>query len=194
MELNLAEISDLQRGENGIWRLGDRGKVDGVSYPDEGNRDCLGIEESSFWFSHRNRCIAATVGNFPPQGAIFDIGGGNGLVARGLVEAGFPVIEPVGTEPTEAEAAAMDAHGNFVGRRIGAFYSDFFGVVNVVSLVLQLFLVSRIVSSSCAAVSLSAVCWSSSSIECSIGARRRRTNARARSRSTVSKGLFGTRA
>jgi hypothetical protein len=92
MELNLAEISDLQRGENGIWRLGDRGKVDGVSYPDEGNRDCLGIEESSFWFSHRNRCIAATVGNFPPQGAIFDIGGGNGLVARGLVEAGFPVV------------------------------------------------------------------------------------------------------
>jgi len=92
MELNLAEISDLQRGENGIWRLGRRGKVDGISYPDEGNRDCLGIEESSFWFSHRNGCIAAVVGNFPPQGAIFDIGGGNGLVARGLAEAGFQVV------------------------------------------------------------------------------------------------------
>jgi 2-polyprenyl-3-methyl-5-hydroxy-6-metoxy-1,4-benzoquinol methylase len=92
VELNLAEISDLQRGENGIWRSGGRGKVAEVSYPNEGNRDCLGIEERSFWFSHRNRCIAATVGKFPPQGAIFDIGGGNGFVARGLAEAGFEVV------------------------------------------------------------------------------------------------------
>jgi SAM-dependent methyltransferase len=92
MELNLAEISDLHRRDDGIWRSRGRGKVGEISYPDEGNCNCLGVEEGSFWFSHRNRCIAATVGNFPPAGAIFDIGGGNGFVARGLADAGFEVV------------------------------------------------------------------------------------------------------
>ena len=92
MDVNLGEIADLQRSDNGIWRSARRGKVAEVSYPSGGNTDYLGIEESSFWFSHRNRCIALTVGNFPPEGAIFDIGGGNGFVAKGLAEAGFDVV------------------------------------------------------------------------------------------------------
>ncbi len=44
-----------------------------------------------------------------------------------------------------AQAADPTAGEGFVGAYIGRFYGDFFGVVNVVSLGLQLFLVSRII-------------------------------------------------
>jgi AAA family ATP:ADP antiporter len=43
-----------------------------------------------------------------------------------------------------AAAARPDAGAGFVGEFIGRFYGDFFGVVNVLSLLVQLFLVSRI--------------------------------------------------
>jgi SAM-dependent methyltransferase len=54
------------------------------------------IEPQSFWFKHRNEVIAAVVRRFPPNGPIFDIGGGNGYVSAGLREAGFTcvVLEP----------------------------------------------------------------------------------------------------
>jgi SAM-dependent methyltransferase len=87
--------SGLQLGEDGIWHSTWR---EAVSYPIDGNDACYGIEEDSFWFMHRNDCIASVVTGFPPaQGeTIFDIGGGNGFVAVGLIKAGFDValIEP----------------------------------------------------------------------------------------------------
>lgn len=63
-----------------------------ISYPTDGNLNCLRIEEKSFWFNHRNCCILATVKNFPPQGTLFDVGGGNGFVSLALNRAGFPTI------------------------------------------------------------------------------------------------------
>lgn len=119
MEEDLSEISDLERGADGIWRSRSRKRLAEVSYPNEGNRDYLAIEESSFWFSHRNRCIAATVGNFPPGGAIFDIGGGNGFVARGLTEAGFEVVL---VEP--GEEGARNAQQRGVGRVVCSTLKD----------------------------------------------------------------------
>jgi len=69
-----------------------------VSYPDDGNDDCFEIEENSFWFRHRNDCIIEMVGNYPPKGngPIFDVGGGNGFVAKRLMNAGWDtvVVEP----------------------------------------------------------------------------------------------------
>ena len=63
-----------------------------VFYPAEGNDQCFSIEDSSFWFRHRNACILEAVKRFPPPGALFDVGGGNGYVARALQEAGQEVV------------------------------------------------------------------------------------------------------
>jgi SAM-dependent methyltransferase len=67
-----------------------------VSYPADGNAVCFQLEDGSFWFRHRNRCITAAVEQFPPAGAILDIGGGNGFVARALIDAGYSatLLEP----------------------------------------------------------------------------------------------------
>ena len=85
----------LKLGEDGIW-YGSGNQ--NISYPAGGNEACFAVEDSSFWFGHRNNCIASIVGSYPPanNGTIFDIGGGNGFVSLGLVNAGFDValVEP----------------------------------------------------------------------------------------------------
>lgn len=83
----------LQRGDDGIWYPPRHSAPD---YPDEGNAFCFQVEDHSFWFHYRNRMLVEMVRRFPPPGAIFDIGGGNGFVARGLNDAGFAavVVEP----------------------------------------------------------------------------------------------------
>jgi SAM-dependent methyltransferase len=87
--------SGLQRADNGIWYGRESAAI---SYPDDGHDLCFGVEDASFWFRHRNRCIVAAVNAFPPPGGgpIFDIGGGNGFVSAGLAAAGFEValVEP----------------------------------------------------------------------------------------------------
>jgi SAM-dependent methyltransferase len=57
---------------------------------------CLALEDGSFWFRHRNAVIADMARLYPPDGPIFDVGGGNGYVAKGLESAGFPsvLVEP----------------------------------------------------------------------------------------------------
>jgi SAM-dependent methyltransferase len=67
-----------------------------VSYPEDDNAVCYQVEDGSPWFRHRNDCIAAVVKRFPPAGAIVDVGGGNGYVARRLIDEGFEtiVVEP----------------------------------------------------------------------------------------------------
>ena len=84
---------NLKLSPDGTW-ISD--KVSSVSYPEGGNEFCFGVEEASFWFRHRNACIAAAVERWPPGGAFLDIGGGNGYVARGLQALGIDValIEP----------------------------------------------------------------------------------------------------
>lgn len=85
----------LIRGTDGIWYA--PGEND-ISYPPQGNDHCFSVEDSSFWFKHRNDCIIAVVKAFPPNRneAFFDIGGGNGFVSGELSEAGFPsvLLEP----------------------------------------------------------------------------------------------------
>lgn len=63
-----------------------------VSYAEDGHDACFNVEDHSFWFQHRNNCIAAMVANHPYQGALLDIGGGNGYVARRLAEEGRDVV------------------------------------------------------------------------------------------------------
>lgn len=80
---------NLRLGAHGLWFCE---KTEPISYPEKGNVECFAVEDNSFWFQHRNSCIASVVRAFPPQGAIFDVGGGNGVVAAALQKAGFLVI------------------------------------------------------------------------------------------------------
>jgi len=63
-----------------------------LSYPEDGNEDCFEMEDSSFWFAQRNAVILKTVENYPPNGAIVDVGGGNGFVSAALNKQGYEAI------------------------------------------------------------------------------------------------------
>jgi len=85
--------TNVALGESGIW-FG-RGQSE-VSYPAAGHSICLQLEDHSFWFRHRNRCIIELLRVFPPSGPVLDIGGGNGFVSCGIERAGMEValLEP----------------------------------------------------------------------------------------------------
>jgi SAM-dependent methyltransferase len=87
---NLLEIApNLELSPDGWWTSR---TVSAVSYPEEGNAACFAVEDSSFWFRHRNRCILQAIKSFPPSGAFFDVGGGNGYVARAIQDSGLDVV------------------------------------------------------------------------------------------------------
>ncbi len=68
-----------------------------ISYPEENQAICFEVEDSSFWYSHRNRCICEVVKQHLAKGTpFFDVGGGNGVVSRELQKLGFDVslVEP----------------------------------------------------------------------------------------------------
>jgi len=86
--------SNLHLNDDGIWYSSNQSKI---SYPEEGNSACFAVEETSFWFKHRNNCINSVVKLFPPhENTIFDIGGGNGYVSLGLESKGVTsvLVEP----------------------------------------------------------------------------------------------------
>ncbi|HEX8253770.1 MAG TPA: class I SAM-dependent methyltransferase [Thermoanaerobaculia bacterium] len=96
----------LIRNPAGYWQ--DTQTVEELSYPVGGNDFCLEIEDSSFWFAHRNDVIVAAVRRYPPGGPIFDVGAGNGYVAAALERAHFPTIA---IEPNRAGAANAARRG-----------------------------------------------------------------------------------
>lgn len=89
----------------GIWRPRN---VSEVSYPEAGNDVCFQVEDTSYWFAHRNHCIEAVMRRFPPSGMMYDIGGGNGFVALAMQKAGVDValLEP-GTGAMNARARGL---------------------------------------------------------------------------------------
>jgi len=95
----------LERRPPGIWFARQEAAV---SYPPGGNAACLQVEDGSFWFRHRNRCIVKVVERYRPSGPLLDVGGGNGYVARGLQQAG---IDCVLVEPGVEGALAAHARG-----------------------------------------------------------------------------------
>jgi SAM-dependent methyltransferase len=95
----------LQLRLDGMWTVP---AEQGVSYPTSGHQDCFEIEDSSFWFQHRNDCLAGLVDRYPPSGPIFDIGGGNGVVAAALKARGWPVVL---VEPGEVGCRNARARG-----------------------------------------------------------------------------------
>jgi 2-polyprenyl-3-methyl-5-hydroxy-6-metoxy-1,4-benzoquinol methylase len=85
--------SDTISLEDGIWHSS---KSANISYPDEGYNACFDMEETSFWFQHRNNCIVSLVKKYASNDLFFDVGGGNGFVSKAIEEAG---IEGVLLEP-----------------------------------------------------------------------------------------------
>lgn len=108
MSFDLATLApNLERGPDGIWFARQQAAI---SYPEHGNAACLQVEDRSFWFRHRNRCIASVVRRFAPKDTLLDIGGGNGYVAKGLTEAGFAcaLLEPGIEGALAARARGVD--------------------------------------------------------------------------------------
>jgi hypothetical protein len=88
--IDLATISgNLEQTSEGIWCCR---SLSPISYPEWGNEACFHVEDSSFWFRHRSACILEAVRQFPPSGPVFDIGGGNGFVAKSMQDAGLEVV------------------------------------------------------------------------------------------------------
>jgi SAM-dependent methyltransferase len=85
--------TNVTLGHSGIWFGKGRSEV---SYPESGHSICLQLEDRSFWFRHRNRCILELLRQFPPSGPFLDIGGGNGFVSCAIERAGVDValLEP----------------------------------------------------------------------------------------------------
>ena len=81
--------SNLRCGEAGIWFSKDSRSV---SYPDQRRDSCFEIEDSSFWYRHRNRVIVNTLGAWPPRGMLMEIGGGNGSVSAAIEKAGYTAL------------------------------------------------------------------------------------------------------
>jgi SAM-dependent methyltransferase len=84
-----APPSDALELRGGVWRAR---QISAVSYPEHGNDACFQLEDHSYWFRHRNNCIREVVRQFPPAGAVYDVGGGNGFVAEGLQQDGHDVV------------------------------------------------------------------------------------------------------
>jgi SAM-dependent methyltransferase len=101
-----AEVPGLARQADGLWT----GRTEAeISYPESGHDTLAEIEARSFWFTHRNAVIASIAARFPPQGPIFDIGGGNGFVSLGLAQAGLAsiVVEPGAVGASNARARGL---------------------------------------------------------------------------------------
>lgn len=88
--IDIATItSNLTKNTDGIWVARNTGEV---SYPSDGNEACFTIEDTSFWFRHRNNIITHLVKDLSPNQPFFDIGGGNGCVSNALQHAGIDVV------------------------------------------------------------------------------------------------------
>ena len=81
--------SNLELRSDGIWYAKHHSPI---AYPEDGNRFCYGVEEESFWFNHRNTFILEALRRFPPADVLFDVGGGNGFVAKAICDSGIHTI------------------------------------------------------------------------------------------------------
>jgi len=95
----IPQLSDvLRRGDDGIWRAA---RQSDISHPEVCQDWYREVEDRSYWYRHRAACITDLMERFPPGGAVFDIGGGNGSVSLAMKRAGH---SPVLVEPSLSAA------------------------------------------------------------------------------------------
>ena len=93
-DTNIGELTQgLSQSPKGIWYAQ---TAQDVSFPESQTREKFRVQDTSFWYKHRNTCIIEALRNHRPSGLLVDVGGGNGYVAQGLQAAGFEtaVLEP----------------------------------------------------------------------------------------------------
>lgn len=106
-----------------------------ISYPANGNDACRRVEDESYWFAHRNACILEVFRLHPPPGVVYDIGGGNGFVARALERAGHRtvLVEPgPGARNAVARGVARVVHATLEDARFADGSLDAAGAFDVV--------------------------------------------------------------
>jgi SAM-dependent methyltransferase len=133
--MQIEDISDaLTRGAEGIYTT--LGSHD-VSYAADGHAQCFQVEDGSFWFRHRNACIAAMVRNHPFEGPLLDIGGGNGYVSQQLVRDGNEVVllEPGPTGAHNARVQRGLDHVVCSTVEDAAFHPGSFGAIGLFDVV-----------------------------------------------------------
>ena len=90
-----------------IW-INARRTPDKSAYPDETWRATDALLDDSWWYRTRNEIILQVLNQFRPAGAIWDIGGGTGVVSRFLTSHQYRVI---GVEPSRAGAILTASRG-----------------------------------------------------------------------------------
>ena len=81
----------LARSDDGIWRSIDDA-AETLSFPEDGHDACFRLEDESFWFAHRNACIAGALLRQGVDGPLLDVGGGNGAVSHALEQHGIRTV------------------------------------------------------------------------------------------------------
>jgi SAM-dependent methyltransferase len=95
----------LTKKEDGLWTTG---ATETVSYPENIHDAYAAVEVTSYWFTHRNRCIVSLARRFPPSGPVLDVGGGNGAISLALHSNG---IQSIVLEPGPQGAAVARRRG-----------------------------------------------------------------------------------
>lgn len=88
--VNIKDFADNLYEKEGIWISKDDQRE--ISYPKDGNTHYFEIEDDSFWFQHRNKVILSAIQHYAPDSLFFDIGGGNGYIAKYLEEHQIPTV------------------------------------------------------------------------------------------------------
>jgi len=87
------KLSDDLELRDGIWYSNNPNEL---SYPEDGNDFLFQMEDSIFWFKHRNDSISHQVNLHARKSVFYDIGGGNGSVSKSVQDSGVTtvLIEP----------------------------------------------------------------------------------------------------
>jgi SAM-dependent methyltransferase len=133
--MDLANLADgLHPTPSGIWYTDE--EISGISYNEADSDLCFSVEDRSFWFAHRNNVIGSALTRFPPAGLILDIGGGNGFVAKGLIDRGFEaaVLEPsrVGARHARERGVPSVIRGTLKGAGFHQHSIDAAGLFDVI--------------------------------------------------------------
>ena len=81
--------TNIKKGNDGIYHSKSNSEL---SYSEKFHDTFMDIEENSFWFKHRNNIISESVKKYSSKKVFFDIGGGNGFVAKRLQDDGCKVV------------------------------------------------------------------------------------------------------
>ena len=91
--IDFSKISSGLKKKDGIWHSE---IASNISYLEKGNDIFYRIEESSFWFKHRNKVLEVLMRKYDPGSFILDVGVGNGYTTKFLQINGYKsvLVEP----------------------------------------------------------------------------------------------------